>query len=255
MNTVAQRQFSRSRIQPDLLLPLPSKDADPNRQRPIRVLLVDDHPVARKGIAFCLAHNTNLEIVGEAADGLDAFNQAKALLPDVVLTDLEMPQLDGLALTERLRRELPRTKIVVLSMHCNATSIRRSIGAGVNGYVLKGAPVEELVRSIETVTAGKTYFSPDVARLALNQFVRGATEPRALSDLTPREQEVLIRIAEGLSNKEIAHRLGLGVRTVETHRERLMRKLNIRNIAGLTKFALANGLITLPNIPAQKAGL
>ena len=211
---------------------------------------MDDHPVARKGMAFCLAHNTTLEVVGEAADGLDALSKAKTLRPDVVLTDLEMPQLDGLALTERLRRDLPKVKIVVVSMHSNATSIRRIMQAGVNGYVLKDAPVEELIRAIETVSAGKSFFSPEVARLALNQFVRGANEPGAISDLTPREQEVLTRIAEGLSNKEIANCLGLGVRTVETHRERLMRKLNIHNIAGLTKFALANGLVTLAAQPA-----
>jgi DNA-binding NarL/FixJ family response regulator len=117
---------------------------------------------------------------------------------------------------------------------------------GVRGYVLKSAPIEDLIKAIETVQAGQTFFSPEVARIALNQFVRGTPLAPGNSNLTPREREVLTWIAEGLSSKEIANCLGVGVRTVETHRERLMRKLNIHSIAGLTKFALVNGLAAIP---------
>jgi two-component system nitrate/nitrite response regulator NarL len=231
-----------STAHPGMVLGLPAKARQAKTRIPIRILLVDDHPVARKGIAFCLTRHDHLELVGEAADGLEALRKAKILLPDIVLTDIDMPQMDGLALAEGIRQDLPQVKVLVLSMHRNTAYILRVIQAGVSGYVLKDAPVEELIKAIETVGAGQAFFSPEVARVALDQFVRGSEDPGA-GDLTPREQEVLIRIAEGLSNKEIASRLGLGVRTVETHRERMMRKLNIHNVAGLTKFALANGLI------------
>src|SRR5205807_2555791 len=140
-------------------------------------------------------------------------------------------------LTDLLRRELPQIKVLVLSMHRNTDYILRTIQAGASGYVLKNAPLDELVKAIEAVGAGQTFFSPEIARVALNHFVRG--DGMETAELTPREKEVLTRIAEGLSNKEIAGRLDVGVRTVETHRERLMRKLDIHNVAGLTKFAVA----------------
>jgi DNA-binding NarL/FixJ family response regulator len=206
---------------------------------------VDDHPVARKGIACCLTRHDHLELVGEAADGLEALRKTKTLQPDLVVTDIDMPQMDGLALAEILRRELPQIKVLVLSLHRNTALVLRVIRTGVNGYVLKDAPVEELIKAIETVGAGETFYSPEISRVALNQFIRGGGENPGTPDLTPRELEVLTRIAEGLSNKEIASHLNVGVRTVETHRERVMRKLNIHNVAGLTKYAVTNGLITL----------
>ena len=211
----------------------------------IRILLVDDHPIVRKGISSCLAKYSNLAVVGEAADGPDAIRQARLLAPDVILMDMEMPQMDGISVTQTLRKELPRTKVLILSMHRHSDSVLRILQSGAVGYVLKDSPVEELVRAVETVHAGETYYSPEIARIALNQFVTGPGEGPSPMHLTNREREVLINIADGLSNKEIATRLGVGVRTVETHRERIMRKLNIHSIAGLTKFAIAKGLISL----------
>jgi two-component system nitrate/nitrite response regulator NarL len=211
----------------------------------IKLLLVDDHPVVRRGIASCLARQENLVIVGEAADGVEAVRKAKELLPDIVLMDIDMPQMNGLAVTEVLRKELPTVKVLILSMHSNTEYVLRIIQSGARGYVLKEASPEELIRAIETVNRGEAFFSPDVARVALNQFVRGSGDGPESSRLTSREREVLIQIAEGLSNKEIACRLGVGVRTVETHRERIMRKLNIHSVAGLTKFAVAKGYISL----------
>ena len=211
----------------------------------IKLLLVDDHPVVRRGISSCLARQEHLTIVGEAADGLEAVRKAKELSPDIILMDIDMPQMNGLAVTEVLRRELPMVKVLILSMHSNTDYVLRIIQSGARGYVLKEASTEELVRAIETVESGEAFFSPDVARVALNQFVRGpGTGPNA-SQLTNREREVLVQIAEGLSNKEIASHLGVGVRTVETHRERIMRKLDIHSVAGLTKFAISKGLISL----------
>ena len=211
----------------------------------IRVLLVDDHPVVRKGISCCLARHPHLLVVGEAADGLEALAKARELLPDIVLLDIDLPQMSGVAVADVLRKELPKIKVVILSRYQGPEYLSRVLQAGARGYVLKGASPEELAKAIETVIAGECYFSPEVARLALNQLVQGNGAGRDVADLTNREREVLVLVAEGLSNKEIASNLNVGVRTVETHRERIMRKLGIHSVAGLTRFAIAKGLITL----------
>ena len=210
----------------------------------IKLLLVDDHPVVRRGISLCLAKQERVEIVGEAADGVEAVRKAKELLPDIILMDIDMPVMNGLAVTELLRRELPKVKVLILSRHSNADHILRIIQSGARGYVPKEASLEELVGAIETVYRGESFFSQNVACVALQQFVRPG-EGLSLSKLTNREREVLIHISEGLSNKEIASALGVGVRTVETHRERVIRKLNIHSVAGLTKFAISKGLTIL----------
>jgi len=211
----------------------------------IKLLLVDDHPVVRIGISSCLAQQERFTIVGEAADGREGVRKAMELLPDVILMDIDMPLMNGLAVTELLRRELPTAKVLILSMHSNTEFILRIIQSGARGYVLKEAPIEELARAIETVDSGEPFFSPEVARAALNQFVHGSGEKSIPSQLTNREREVVIHLAEGLSNKEVASALGIGVRTVETHREHIMRKLNIHSVAGLTKFAISKGFIIL----------
>ncbi len=210
----------------------------------IKIILVDDHPVVRRGISSCLTKHENLQIVGEAGDGREALKKIKELLPDIVLMDIDMPQMNGLAATEVLRKEMPQVKVLILSMHSQAEFVLRIIQSGARGYVLKEANPDDLIKAIETVHSGEVFFSPEVARLALNQYVRGGTES-SQNQLTSREKEVLTQIAEGLSNKEIAWRLGVGVRTVETHRERIMRKLSIHSVAGLTKYAITRGLVTL----------
>jgi DNA-binding NarL/FixJ family response regulator len=214
-------------------------------RRPIRVLLVDDHPVVRKGLSSCLSQSPQVAIVGEATNGQDAMRKARELTPDLILMDIDMPLLNGLTASDLLRKENPNLKILVLSMHNDSDYIVRILQSGARGFILKQAPTEELLKAIEMIHSGETYFSQDVARLALNQFVRGPADGPQTSQISAREREVLIAIAEGLSNKEIACRLGVGVRTVETHRERIMRKLDIHSIAGLTKFAIAKGLLPL----------
>lgn len=210
-------------------------------------MVADDHPVVRRGISLCLSRQPQIEIVGEAGDGREAIRQARELKPDLILMDIDMPRMNGLAVAEVLHREMPQTKVLILSMHSNTEYVIRIIQSGARGFVLKEAPTEELVRAIEMVNAGEAYFSPDVARIALNKFVQGNGQgpgPAAPS-LTNREREVLMLIADGLSNKEIACQLNVGVRTVETHRERIMRKLDIHSVAGLTKYAISSGLVTL----------
>jgi DNA-binding NarL/FixJ family response regulator len=220
----------------------------PKAKAPIRLLIVDDHPVVRRGLAVCLAQQRGrIEVVGEACDGQEALRKVKELAPDMILMDIDMPRMNGLMVAETLRKDFPRIKVLILSVHSHTDYILRIIKSGARGYVLKSASSEELIQAIETVHAGEVCFSPEIARLALTQYVRGSGDGPNSTDLSNREREVLTEIAEGFSNKEIASRLGVGVRTVETHRERVMAKLNIHNVAGLTKFAIAKGLISLRN--------
>jgi len=211
----------------------------------IRVLIADDHPVVRKGLQSCLAKQDRVKIVGEASDGDEALQKAMELSPDVVLMDISMPRMSGLAATEVLREQAPNIKILVLSVHNNKDYIFRIIQAGAHGYVSKEASPEELSEAIECVHAGETFFSPEIAQAALSHLVQNGGKKEPFAQLTDREREVLVLIAEGQSNKEIANKLGIGVRTIETHRERIMRRLDIHSVAGLTKFAIANGLVSL----------
>jgi two-component system nitrate/nitrite response regulator NarL len=212
---------------------------------------VDDHPVVRKGLVSCLANRDHIKVVGEAADGTEALRKVKALEPDVVLMDIFMPGMDGLAVTEVLHKEAPRVKVLVLSIQSDRSRVLRIIKAGARGYVLKDTAPDDLVRAIEAVNAGDAFFSPSVARIALSQYVAEADQGDPLARLSEREREVLVQIAEGKSNKEIAAKLGIGVRTIETHRERIMRKLEIHSVAGLTKFAIAHNLIPLQSEAGQ----
>ncbi len=217
----------------------------------IKVLVADDHPVVRKGLQMCLAREERLKLVGEAADGDEALRMARELTPDVVLMDITMPRMNGLAVTEALRKDLPKIKVLVLSVHSTKEYVFRIIQAGAHGYVSKEAPPEELLRAIESVYKGEPFFSPEIARAALNQLVSSGGKKEPFAQLTGREREVLALIAEGKSNKEIANQLGIGVRTIETHRERIMRRLDIHSVAGLTKFAIANGIVTLEGQPPE----
>ena len=223
----------------------------PDAKKKIKVLLVDDHPVVRKGLVSCLANRDHIKVVGEAADGTEALRKVKALEPDVVLMDIFMPGMDGLAVTEVLHKEAPRVKVLVLSIQSDRSRVLRIIKAGARGYVLKDTAPDDLVRAIEAVNAGDAFFSPSVARIALSQYVAEADQGDPLARLSEREREVLVQIAEGKSNKEIAAKLGIGVRTIETHRERIMRKLEIHSVAGLTKFAIAHNLIPLQSEAGQ----
>ena len=209
-----------------------------NTKKKIKILVADDHPVVRKGLQMCLAKQERLKILGEAVDGEDAVQKTKELKPDVLLLDISMPKMNGLDVTAMLRKEVPDTRILILSVHSNKEYVFRVIQAGAHGYVSKEASPEELFQAIEAVYAGETYFSAEIAQVALNQLVTSGGKKEPFSQLTAREREVLVLIAEGKSNKEIASALNVGVRTIETHRERIMRRLNIHSVAGLTKLSL-----------------
>jgi two-component system nitrate/nitrite response regulator NarL len=218
------------------------------KPRKIKLLLVDDHPMVLEGIKSRLSAQDDLEVVGEAADGQEALRKAKELRPDLVLMDISMPNMNGLEAVTLLRKRAPDSKIVILTMHDNREYIARMIRLGARGYLLKDTSPAELIRAIKLIHAGEVFFSPAVSRVLLDELADGQTgkSPSAkAAELSEREREVLVLIADGRSNKEIAAQLGVGVRTVETHRERIMRKLDIRTIAGLTKFAIANGMVEL----------
>jgi two-component system, NarL family, nitrate/nitrite response regulator NarL len=219
-----------------------------NKPKRIKLLLVDDHPIVLEGIKSHLSAQDDFEVVGDAADGKEAIRQARRHLPDIILMDISMPHMNGLEAMTLLRTQAPNAKILVLTMHDKKEYISQIFRLGARGYLLKDTSPAELVHAIKLVHAGELVFSSTVSRILVDEFVsEGAKElkPRRPSELSEREREVLLLIAEGHSNKEIADRLSVGVRTIETHREHLMRKLNIHTVAGLTRYAIASGMITI----------
>jgi len=210
---------------------------------PIRVLVADDHAIVRTGIRHVLESEPGFAVVGEASNGAEAIELAQSLQPDVAVLDISMPGASGLQVTQELRRLAPETRVLILSMHDNTEYVLESVRAGAHGYILKDTAATELRGAIHAVRRGESYFSPPIAR-RLTAVVRGITEEEdQLGQLTARERQVLVGVAQGRTNREIALELGISHRTVETHRESLMRKLGIRTVAGLTRVALEAGLI------------
>jgi DNA-binding NarL/FixJ family response regulator len=212
----------------------------------VRVLIADDHPVVRKGLTNYLTRQPRLEVIGEAADGDETLAKARELAPDLVLMDIDMPKLNGLTAAEILHRENPHLKILILSGHTSARYAVQIIKSGACGSVSKEASTEELLQAIQTVVSGGSYFNCETARAALNDLAAIQGQPHASGLITALEHKVLVAITDGLSSKQVAEKLGMSLRVVETHRERIMRKLNIRNVADLTRLALVKGLISMP---------
>jgi DNA-binding NarL/FixJ family response regulator len=211
----------------------------------IRVLVADDHAVVREGIRHVLEREPGFEVVAEAANGSEVLPLAERHRPDVAVLDISMPGESGIQVAAQLRQRHPEIRILILSMYDNAEYVLESVRAGAHGYILKDTAATELRRAIRAVQNGEAFLSPPVAS-RLTAAVRGELEREArtgdLGSLTVREREVLRGIVRGQTNKEIAAALGISHRTVETHRESLMRKLRIRTVAGLTRFALEAGL-------------
>jgi DNA-binding NarL/FixJ family response regulator len=218
----------------------------------IHVLIADDHTLFREGLRALFATEADIEIVGEAADGAEAVRKARDLVPDVVVMDLMMPNLNGIEATRQIHGELPDCKVLVLSMYDDEEYVQRLLASGASGYMLKRATSDELVRALREVVAGGMPLDPSVAAKVVKDYVRrvqGEDKPGPSTELTPRELEVLTLIAQGHTNQAIADQLGLSRKTVDVHRANLMRKLDLHDVTELVKYALRRGLITLEREP------
>mgnify|MGYP003644728207 CR=1 FL=1 len=212
---------------------------------PARVVLADDHTLVRAGLRKLLESMSEVTVVGEADDGLALLAMVQELQPDLALLDIAMPGLNGLETAARLSRNAPGLRVLMLSMHQNEEYVRQALRNGAAGYMLKDAAPMELALAIRAVLRGEVYLSPAVSRGVVSDYVqRLRSDESSGSGLTPRQTEVLQLIAEGHSSKEIARRLSLSVKTVETHRSQLMKQLGIHEVAGLVRFAMRTGLVS-----------
>lgn len=205
--------------------------------RAIRVLLADDHPLVLEGVKSFIETFDHIEVVGTATNGNQALEKFDATRPDVVVMDLNMPELNGLTATEIMLERNPEAKVLILSMHNSLEYITTAVRHGAQGYILKDVPTEEIVTAIETIYAGNKYFCESTEQL----LQPGKTDSREL--LTSREQTILLQLASGKSNKEVARDLEISPRTVETHRQNIKRKLGISSAAGLTRYAIEHGVL------------
>jgi len=213
----------------------------------IRILLADDHNVMRRGLRMLLESQAGFSVVAEAADGLAAAEQAIATKPDVAVLDVAMPRLSGIDAAERITGQLPATAVVILSMHSDESYVLRALKAGAKGYLLKDSAEGDLVEAIKAVHEGKSFFSPEVSRMLVEDYIR-EIKARGVQDsyelLTAREREVLHLLAVGKSNKDIAGLLTLSPHTVETHRRNILEKLNLHGLAELILYAVRKGVIS-----------
>jgi len=213
----------------------------------ITVLLAEDHMIVREGLRKMLELEGDFEIVGEAQDGRKAVALAKKFRPDVVLMDIAMPLLNGLEATRQLQRELPATRVLMLSAHSDDAYVKNAAESGAVGFLLKQTSAHDVCRAIREVHGGKTFFTPSISqrqdRLHSQSLDRTGSQKKKMVELTSREMEVLQLIAEGKANKQTAAELGIGLKTVEKHREHLMEKLDIHDTAGLTRYAISAGII------------
>jgi DNA-binding NarL/FixJ family response regulator len=213
-----------------------------------RVLIADDHEVVRKGLRSLLESEPGLEVVGEASNGREAVERATAMKPDVVVLDVGMPELNGLEATRRIVKASPRTEVLILTVYETEEVIREVLRAGARGYVLKSDAGRLLLTAVEAVSAHKPYFTSRVSELVLAGFLSGdhlrpSEETPSGAPLTPREREVLQLLAEGKTNKDVAATLGIGLKTVETHRMNLMAKLGLHSVVDLVRYAIRNGIV------------
>ncbi len=210
-----------------------------------RVLLADDHKILRQGLRTLLEQEKDIQVVGEADNGRLSVELTGELAPDVVIMDVAMPDLNGIDATRRITEADPRTRVLALSMHSDGRYVRGMLQAGARGYILKDCAAEELTHAIRTVMAGQVYVSPGVTGTIVNDYVRQLTAADQPATHTRREREVLQLLAEGGSTANIAAGLHLSVKTIETHRKRIMDKLGLRSIAELTKYAIREGITTV----------
>lgn len=213
----------------------------------IRTVVADDHDVVRKGVLYLLSQEADIEVAGEASDGREAVRLVESLKPHVLIMDIAMPQLNGIDAAAQLAGAAPGTAIILLSMYSEEEFMIRALNAGVRGYLLKDSAEADLIRAVRAVASGKTYFSPEISHLLVEDYMR-RLQSEGMQDsyrlLTDREREVLQLLAEGKSNRETARLLNLSLHTVETHRTNLMRKLGLHNIAEIVAYAMRKRIIS-----------
>jgi two-component system response regulator NreC len=213
----------------------------------IRIVLADDHNVLRAGLKSLLERQRDFKVVGEASDGRELLRLVEELTPDVVITDIGMPRLNGTEATSQMVAKYPQTRVIVLSMHSDEAYVLRALKAGARGYLVKESAEADLMNAVRTIHTGKAFFSPSVSALLVEDYVRQMRD-RGVEDsyelLSPREREVLQLIAEGQSNKEIAQSLGVSIYTVETHRGNILQKLNLHSVPELILYAVRKGVIS-----------
>jgi DNA-binding NarL/FixJ family response regulator len=213
----------------------------------IRILIADDHGIVRTGLRLQLERNTEFEVVGEASDGREAVSMAETLVPDVVIMDIAMPNLNGIQAASQIIKALPNTAIIMLSMHSDEAYITRTLAAGARGYLLKDNAEVDLYRAVQVVAQGKPFFSPAIANTLLEDYMH-QMQQRGLQDsydlLTEREKEILQLLAEGKSNKDVAVMLNLSPNTVETHRTRIMQKLDLHSAAEIVLYAVRKRIVS-----------
>ena len=210
----------------------------------MRVLIADDHTMVRESLVRVLEAAGDVEVVAQAADGIEAVEKAELTRPDIVVTDLAMPRLGGLEVVRRLREKLPETRVLVLTMHQEDEYVLQAVRAGASGYLVKDSAAEELLAAVRSLHAGRGYFGPQASQALAQQMQhpeRSAEDP--YGSLTTREREVFHLVAEGLTTKEIARKLDISVKTAENHRGRVLDKLDMRNTAELVRYALRKGLL------------
>lgn len=213
----------------------------------LRILIADDHEVARRGIRSLLEGHPGWEVCGEAADGREAVNAANRLKPDLVLLDIGMPSLNGLDATRQILAALPNIRVMILTMHDSEQVVREVLAAGARGFLLKSDAGRDLVAAVEALQQNRTFFTTKVAQLVLEGYLRPSPDSdQVRSVLTPREREVIQLLAEGKTTKEVATMLNLSVKTAETHRTNLMRKLDLHSVVDLTLYAVRNGIVHVP---------
>jgi DNA-binding NarL/FixJ family response regulator len=210
-----------------------------------RILIADDHEIVRHGIRTLIAEHPGWEVCGEAVDGRDAVEKARALRPDLALLDVGMPNLNGLDAARQILAFAPRTRVLILTMHESEQVVREVLEVGARGFLLKSDAARDLVSAVEALQRRTTFFTSSVAEMVLNGYLnRGIDERKPLKDrLTPREREVVQLLAEGKSSKEVAVALDLSVKTAETHRTNLMRKLDLHSVADLVRYAVRNNIV------------
>ena len=213
----------------------------------IRVFLADDHKILRESLVILLSQQENIEVVGAAGDGQEAYRKILELKPDIAVLDISIPNLNGLDLAEKLRAEMPEVKVVILTMHKSGEFVSKALRAGVRGYVLKDNALEELMECINLVFDRKVYLSQDITGIVVDGFVNNNREYPETGEnaISLREKEILQLLAEGKSNKDISDLLNLSIKTVETHRANIMRKLGFRHITDLVLYAVRNHMIEL----------